>query len=372
MAAAGGGGGYGANGFSVGFTGNGGSGGGGANTHLGGEANDGSGFVIGQGFYGGAGPNVPNFAAGGGGGSLEQGHNSEPNGGDGGDGILINFNGTPTRYGAGGGGGTFAAGTGGIGGLGGGGNAGNPIFGQFNGADATGFGCGGGGGSIDVTNGGQAGDGSPGIVMIRYPVQIVFPYTPWNALDKTAGWNFPYSADYGIATRSGASEYIRSTRNNISTSTPVKLYVEAYVSGVDIADPRMFFGVKRTSDAIVSSGGLAGTYALWRGNNTKVVGNWTDNGLAVSTIAAYDTLMLAWDTTAGFVWTGRNGVWNGGGDPAAGTNPTFTGMPAAQDHALMLATPVAGTGYYGVGVLLKSDPVDFLFTVPTGFSPITS
>ena len=92
--------------------------------------------------------------------------------GNGGDGILINFNGTPTYYGPGGGGGrgaTSMVGYG-LGGLGGGGNGATRLV------EATeptpNRGAGGGGGS-DSDLGYGATPGGTGIVMIRYPLTIV-------------------------------------------------------------------------------------------------------------------------------------------------------------------------------------------------------
>lgn len=55
-------------------------------------------------------------------------------------------------------------------------------------------------------------------------------------------------------------------------------------------------------------------------------------GLGVSTattaleLADNDWLRLAFDADAGSLWIGRSSTWIGGGDPAAGTSPTITGI----------------------------------------------
>lgn len=162
---------------------NGGSGGGaGARTNTtwtGGTA------VSGQGFNG-ATPIVSGFrpSGGGGGGAFEAGKvgqildNLSYSGGDGGNGLLININGTPTHY-AGGGGGAiwqdYCSGgrclSGGTGGLGGGGNA-VEIVGsaeQTPAQDGQANTGGGGGGGANFSKGG---DGGSGIVIIKYPLNI--------------------------------------------------------------------------------------------------------------------------------------------------------------------------------------------------------
>lgn len=143
----------------------GGSGGGGSQYGGRGSSVAGSG-VAGQGYAGGAGRNVSdNFACGGGGGAGEPGKPATSSaGGAGGTGLQFSISGTPTFYAGGGGGGQGGAGTGGgpLGGTGGGGRGGGP--GGLAGTANTG---GGGGGGYDYS-GGFGGGGGSGIVIIRY------------------------------------------------------------------------------------------------------------------------------------------------------------------------------------------------------------
>ncbi len=148
---------------------NGGSGGGG------GTGSGGSG-VTGQGFSGGVGGG--NNGGGGGGAGAVGGNSSGTQAcctggiaaGNGGNGIWLNYNNTPTWYAGGGGGGTrgTANGSAGSGGLGGGGNGTNTTTLAASGAPNTGGGGGGGGYSGDFA-GQVGGNGGAGIVMVRYP-----------------------------------------------------------------------------------------------------------------------------------------------------------------------------------------------------------
>jgi len=130
--------------------------------------------TAGQGFQGGnakGSGNVIPYAGGGGGGYTEAGDSiiDASSRGDGGDGLLINFDGQVRGIaGGGGGGGYVGVSTPGNGGLGGGGNGSGASMSQ-NGFDATGFGNGGGGaGATNSTGTRTGGDGSPGLVIIRY------------------------------------------------------------------------------------------------------------------------------------------------------------------------------------------------------------
>lgn len=91
---------------------------------------------------------------------------SSSQGGNGADGYLTSFTGTPTRFGAGGGGGADTAATGaGTGGAGGGGN-GNKAGSGAAGTANTGGGAGGSGPSADGAAGGS------GVVYVRYPLEL--------------------------------------------------------------------------------------------------------------------------------------------------------------------------------------------------------
>lgn len=155
--------------------GNGASGGGGSGTFASGVFIGGTG-IVGQGFDGGDSQNSSSSAdvqvGGGGGGASEVGGDASgaPStgiAGDGGDGLEININGTPTYYAGGGGGGkrTSTGGSAGIGGLGGGGNGGANAV---NGGDGT-PNTGGGGGGVGPSAT-SAGIGGSGVIIIKYQI----------------------------------------------------------------------------------------------------------------------------------------------------------------------------------------------------------
>lgn len=112
----------------------------------------------------------------------------------------------------------------------------------------------------------------------------------------------------------------------------------------------------------------------WFGQSTDAVAYhingsvFKNNPTIVATYATYtagDRIMVAFDEATGKVWFGKNGTWNG--DPAAGTgNPTtLTTSTASNMHRTGVTLRRSGDR-----VSLKARAADFLYTVPTGFSPL--
>jgi hypothetical protein len=166
---------YGGTGNSAGISG--GSGGGASYHYYAGSGYPGLG-VFTQGNQGGR---CIGVGAAGGGGYATVGSNSITNaGGNGGNGVSINFDGIVRPMCAGGGGGSWAQNTPGNGGLvdgvitgGTGGSSSGAAWQNFNGSNPTALGCGGGGGGTNSAANGYGqypGNGSSGIIIIRYPV----------------------------------------------------------------------------------------------------------------------------------------------------------------------------------------------------------
>lgn len=72
-----------------------------------------------------------------------------------------------------------------------------------------------------------------------------------------------------------------------------------------------------------------GKVCLWKQDGTLHDGNAsiTITTTGVTDWEDEDVLMFAIDLDAGKMWIGLNGTWFNSGDPAAGTNPQFSGLP---------------------------------------------
>ena len=157
----------------------------------------------------------------------------------------------------------------------------------------------------------------------------------------------------------------RYTGTSVSRCTSVmasgKFYWE--VRWVSVASARV--GIKSSAGAFGSPnsnlGQLTDEWAMRndghvRHNNATPVATgitWNNN----------DILNVALDVDAGNLWFGENGVWYNAGDPAAGTNPTQTGITGSMTAALD-----ANTGI----VEFLFEAVDWAHTAPTGFVAVNS
>lgn len=77
-----------------------------------------------------------------------------------------------------------------------------------------------------------------------------------------------------------------------------------------------------------------------------------------------DVVMIAYDLTAGQIWFGKSGTWMASGNPAAGTNPAYTG--------------VSGTVFPMCGAISSTASLQGIFnsgsltyTPPSGFSALS-
>jgi hypothetical protein len=188
--------------------------------------------------------------------------------------------------------------------------------------------------------------------------------TTWNSSDKTTNMSLS-SGDLVASANTSNFEMVRTVKSDFNTSTGGKFYFEILVNTLDNTSD-IFVGLKATANTITSgSTPLAGSYALWRGNGAYFnAGGWSA-GSSPTTFVAGNVLMIAIDADNGRLFLGKNGTWNNSGDPAAGTNASFSSMPSATDFAVLFSTDnVAGA----VQVTLVSDPDNLTYSAPSGFT----
>ncbi len=76
---------------------------------------------------------------------------------------------------------------------------------------------------------------------------------------------------------------------------------------------------------------------------------------------AGDVIQFALDQAGGNLWIGQNGTWIGGGDPAAGSSPSLTGLSGAYYVAAQMSFSNAGavTGAFTLAELSYAPPSGF-------------
>ncbi|WP_377811873.1 hypothetical protein ABNQ38_36650 (plasmid) [Azospirillum sp. A29] len=91
--------------------------------------------------------------------------------------------------------------------------------------------------------------------------------------------------------------------------------------------------------------------------------NSGSSGAYGSTWAAGNVVGVAVDNTGpGSIWFRKDGVWQGSGDPAAGTNPAFTGLSSSLFPAVGASNSTAFTARFRAADLSGS--------IPSGFSTL--
>lgn len=179
-------------------------------------------------------------------------------------------------------------------------------------------------------------------------------YATWNSGDKTAGATLG-SGNLQITNAGGSWQ---GARSDISKSSG-KWYWEITVTtgGAD-----MFPGISKAAVGIgtpyVVSAGAGDGYGYGSGNGNKRASPSTDTAYGASYTSG-DKIMIALDMDNGKIWWGKNGTWQGSGDPAAGTNAAFTGVSGTY-----FATE---SQFEAINILANFGATAFTYTVPTGF-----
>lgn len=123
----------------------------------------------------------------------------------------------------------------------------------------------------------------------------------------------------GSSWRSVAGTSARSSGKYFTAVQRIGATDFAFIAGVATARP--------------SDGGFTGdssnSWGLQYGGgpDARLLNSGSPIGTAISTIADSSAARIAIDFDAGNAWIGNPTVWHGGGDPGAGTTPSFTFTP---------------------------------------------
>jgi hypothetical protein len=173
----------------------------------------------------------------------------------------------------------------------------------------------------------------------------------WNATDAAAG---NYTISNGGLTITANSTY-KMVRGTISHNSG-KYYVE-YLFNVSGTNAQLGFA----NTAV----GFTTPYAasVWYGTNVISTG-FTSNYTTVLFPASGYTWGFAIDFTAGKIWAAANGVWINGSDPAAGTLPIISFVPATVGALF----PAVSIGDVGDVTTLKATAASQTYAAPAGFT----
>ncbi|GGD45655.1 SPRY domain-containing protein [Pseudoxanthomonas indica] len=145
-------------------------------------------------------------------------------------------------------------------------------------------------------------------------------------------------------------------------STTGKYYFEFLVdlgSGATLYRPAL--GISGGATAITNLGGLAGDYGYL--SNGEKRGNAGSSSSFGASFTTGDIIGVAVDFAAGQIWYAKNNVWQGGGNPAAGTSPAFSGVAGNKQPTAMVTSSMTAQ------VTIRTDTGSQSYAPPAGFVP---
>lgn len=157
--------------------------------------------------------------------------------------------------------------------------------------------------------------------------------------------------------------------------TTGKFYVEVSCPQLHTTGQALAMGLQRGTGSLTNYLGQSadswGTWAEGAGGTTRsTYHNATQaNATVVGSNAATQSARMAVDVGAGQIWFSRfgNTAWIGGGDPAAGTSPTYTFTPGGSTYYIAL-NPRTGTAVGSNRTQLRLIlPANWTSAAPTGF-----
>ena len=191
-------------------------------------------------------------------------------------------------------------------------------------------------------------------------------YATWNNGDRSSY----ITLSNGNLTATASSSGWRSVRCNLGKNSG-RYYFEITADSIAGSYPgqNALFGV---ADILMSVdnyvGSSSGNGWGWWGNDTQK--QYYHAGSASSApvgIVNGDIVMIAFDVEAGKIWFGKNGTWNGSGDPGAGTNEVYSGLDAFSNTyyaCLSLQSPAYATANFGATAFSHTVPAGFVAGLP--------
>lgn len=187
------------------------------------------------------------------------------------------------------------------------------------------------------------------------------PTVTWNPSDKDAEIIL---SDLDLKATKGTSNALKSARatRSVAHSDTTGYYFEVVMFLGGGTAPYALIGLATSSVPLSSHiGAHAGGYAYYQETGQK----WNNNAGAAfgSAYATGDVIGVAFK--GGKVWFSKNGVWQGGGDPAAGTGEAFTVSAGDYFPGVSLYRYDGAEIHVAVGRFKASA---FSYSPPTGFT----
>lgn len=183
----------------------------------------------------------------------------------------------------------------------------------------------------------------------------------WNPSDKAASLTLSNS-DRSVL-KASADAIFAAVRSTLGAT--VKRYAEVLINQGSTS-PFITVGLANGSMALsLAVGQDANGWCYYEQTGEKYNG-----GTLTAFGASYtsgDVVGVAYDPVAGKVWFSKNNTWQGSGDPAAGTNPAFSGLASG----LFLAVSLYRSSAPANSVTGRFVSEELGYSPPSGFSAWT-
>lgn len=185
-------------------------------------------------------------------------------------------------------------------------------------------------------------------------------YATWNPLDKSA--NITLSNGNLTATGSGSWSSVRST----VSKTSGKYYCEIIPNNSSSGEYVIIGICDSTMSLTTFTGNTAYSWGWW-GHQTshRYYHNSSYTETGVPSFTNNDVLQIAFDIGSNKLWFGKNGTWNGSGNPATGENPIYSDLDSSSYF-------VSASLYGSANVLVNFGASSFTYTLPSGFTGLYS
>jgi hypothetical protein len=174
-------------------------------------------------------------------------------------------------------------------------------------------------------------------------------------------------ADYAAAP-GGWNCVLSNTSHN--SGKPYAEIVNTQISGGGASNLQFGFALNNQNvssylTAQGDAGFLRGDMSTFDGNSIGIFA-YTSANRGFASLANSDVFCICFDMPNGKAWTGNNGVF--GGNPAAGTNPSFTWTPGSQNIFIAWGCNSTNVAPDGIATIHTSG-TNQTYSPPSGFVP---
>lgn len=176
-----------------------------------------------------------------------------------------------------------------------------------------------------------------------------------NAADKSSLIGLT-AGDLTAARITGASAYSEGVRGTSALASGQWYFEVQITSGADVE-----IGVATAAAPLSQAWAATLNHWVYRSTGNKIAGNWP--GAAFGSAFTTSLIMVAVNTSNNTIFFGKDGSWQGGGNPVTGANPAFNSVPAGVFPAIWLNTVGDSVTCNFAG--------GFVYAPPSGFSALS-